>query len=70
MPPYIEKELNGDPAHLYQVGELVGFKMSFGNTGSQMIKNVKIRDFLPLNLEYVSSEIHGVYPYTSGLFLH
>ncbi len=70
VPPYIEKELNGDPTHLYQVGELVGFKMPFGNTGSKTIYNVKIRDFLPLNLEYVSSEIHGVKPYTSGLYMN
>lgn len=70
VPPYIEKDLLGDKDHKYQVGELVGFKMPFGNTGSKMITNVKVKDILPLNLEYVSSEIHGVTPYTSGLSIN
>ena len=69
VPPFIEKELEGDKNHKYKVGELVGFRMPFGNTGSKTIYNVSIKDFLPLNLEYVSSEIHGVSPYTKGLYL-
>lgn len=69
VPPFIEKELEGDENHKYKVGELVGFRMPFGNTGSKTIYNVSIKDFLPLNLEYVSSEIHGVSPYTKGLYL-
>ena len=69
IPPFIEKELEGDKNHKYKVGELVGFRMPFGNTGSKTIYNVSIKDFLPLNLEYVSSEIHGVSPYTKGLYL-
>ncbi len=68
VPPFIEKDLFGDKNHKYQIGELVGFKMPFGNTGAKTILNVKIRDILPLNLEYVSSEIHGVQPYTKGLY--
>jgi uncharacterized repeat protein (TIGR01451 family) len=59
-PPYIEKELQGDKEHLYQVGELVAFKMPFGNTGDKKIINVSIKDILPLNLEYVESSIYGV----------
>lgn len=43
--------------------------MPFGNTGTQTIRNVKIRDILPLNLAYVSSNIEGVSPILSGLYL-
>ena len=67
--PNIEKDLIGDKNHKYKVGELVGFRMPFGNTGSQTINNVKIRDILPLNLEYVSSAIQGVPSYTNGVYL-
>jgi uncharacterized repeat protein (TIGR01451 family) len=52
--------LQGDKEHLYQVGELVAFKMPFGNTGDKKIINVSIKDILPLNLEYVESSIYGV----------
>lgn len=67
-PPFIEKDILGEKNHKYKIGELVGFRMPFGNTGSETVYNVSIKDFLPLNLEYVSSEIHGVNPYTKGLY--
>jgi hypothetical protein len=42
--------------------------MVFKNTTNKAVKHAKIKDFLPLNLEYVSSEIHGVSPILSGLY--
>ena len=66
--PTIDKNLLGDKNHKYKVGELVGFKMVFKNTTNKAVKHAKIKDFLPLNLEYVSSEIHGVSPILSGLY--
>ena len=67
--PNIKKELTGPAGHRYAVGELVGFKMPFKNPHNIQINNVSVRDYLPQNLEYVSSEIHGVTPYVSGQFM-
>ena len=67
--PNIKKELTGPAGHKYAVGELVGFKMPFKNPHNVQINNVSVRDYLPQNLEYVSSEIHGVTPYVSGHFM-
>ena len=67
--PNIKKELTGPAGHKYAVGELVGFKMPFKNPHNVQINNVSVRDYLPQNLEYVSSEIHGVTPYVSGQFM-
>ena len=66
--PTIDKNLLGDKNHKYKVGELVGFKMVFKNTTNKAVIHAKIKDYLPLNLEYVSSEIHGVSPILSGLY--
>ena len=43
--------------------------MPFKNPRNVQINNVSVRDYLPQNLEYVSSEIHGVTPYVSGHFM-
>ena len=67
--PNIKKELTGPAGHRYTVGELVGFKMPFKNPHNVQINNVSVRDYLPQNLEYVSSEIHGITPYVSGQFM-
>ena len=67
--PNIKKELTGPAGHKYALGELVGFKMPFKNPHNVQINNVSVRDYLPQNLEYVSSEIHGVTPYVSGQFM-
>ena len=67
--PNIKKELTGPAGYKYAVGELVGFKMPFKNPHNVQINNVSVRDYLPQNLEYVSSEIHGVTPYVSGQFM-
>ena len=67
--PNIKKELTGPAGHKYAVGELVGFKMPFKNPHNVQINNVSVRDYLPQNLEYISSEIHGVTPYVSGQFM-
>ena len=67
--PNIKKELTGPAGHKYAVGELVGFKMPFKNPHNVQINNVSVRDYLPQNLEYVSSEIHGVTLYVSGQFM-
>ena len=67
--PNIKKELTGPAGHKYAVGELVGFKMPFKNPHNVQINNVSVRDYLPQNLEYVSSEIHGVTSYVSGQFM-
>ena len=65
--PTIDKELVWDKKHPYKVWELVGFKMVFKNTTNKTVRHAIIRDFLPLNLEYVSSDIHGVSPILSWL---
>ena len=36
--------------------------MPFANNTNDVVTKVSIKDFMPLNLEYVSSEIHGVNP--------
>ncbi|MBR4567855.1 DUF11 domain-containing protein [bacterium] len=33
------------------------FRVSFKNSSSENLSNVIVRDFLPLNVKYVSSEI-------------
>lgn len=57
--PTIKKDLQ-EVGKVYQEGDLVGFKMPFANNTKDTVNNVSIKDFMPLNLEYVSSEIHGV----------
>ncbi|MBQ9553697.1 hypothetical protein IJU97_01710 [bacterium] len=42
--------------------------MTFKNATTTTVKNAKIKDYIPLNLEYVSSEIHGVSPILSGIY--
>ena len=59
--PTIKKDLQ-EVGKVYQEGDLVGFKMPFANNTNDTVNNVSIKDFMPLNLEYVSSEIHGVNP--------
>ena len=59
--PTIKKDLQ-EVGKVYQEGDLVGFKMPFANNTNDTVNNVSIKDFMPLNLEYVSSEIHGVTP--------
>ena len=57
--PTIKKDLQ-EVGKVYQEGDLVGFKMPFANNTNDVVTKVSIKDFMPLNLEYVSSEIHGV----------
>ena len=57
--PTIKKDLQ-EVGKVYQEGDLVGFKMPFANNTNDTVNKVSIKDFMPLNLEYVSSEIHGV----------
>ena len=57
--PTIKKDLQ-ELGKVYQEGDLVGFKMPFANNTNDTVNKVSIKDFMPLNLEYVSSEIHGV----------
>ena len=57
--PTIKKDLQ-ELGKVYQEGDLVGFKMPFANNTNDVVTKVSIKDFMPLNLEYVSSEIHGV----------
>ena len=59
--PTIKKDLQ-EVGKVYQEGDLVGFKMPFANNTNDVVTKVSIKDFIPLNLEYVSSEIHGVNP--------
>lgn len=59
--PTIKKDLQ-EVGKVYQEGDLVGFKMPFANNTNDIVTKVSIKDFMPLNLEYVSSEIHGVNP--------
>ena len=59
--PTIKKDLQ-EVGKVYQEGDLVGFKMPFANNTNDVVTKVSIKDFMPLNLEYVSSEIHGVNP--------
>ena len=59
--PTIKKDLQ-EVGKVYQEGDLVGFKMPFANNTNDTVNNVSIKDFMPLNLEYVSSEIHGATP--------
>jgi len=49
---------------LYKPGDLVSFKINFANVGTSSIDNVIISDYLPLSLEYVTSQISNVAPYT------
>ena len=66
--PTIDKELMWDKDHPYKVWELVWFKMVFKNATNKTVKHAIIKDQLPLNLEYVSSEIYGVSPVKKGLY--
>lgn len=61
--PTIKKDLQ-ETGKVYQEGDLVGFKMPFANNTNETVNKVSIKDFMPLNLEYVSSEIdiQGVSP--------
>jgi uncharacterized repeat protein (TIGR01451 family) len=46
----------------YQVGDLVGWMISFANTGTGTAHNVILTDYLPVSLGYVSSHLYGVLP--------
>jgi len=46
----------------YRPGDIVTFKINFGNNNSTTFHNVVITDYLPLSLEYVNSQIFGVLP--------
>ena len=52
---------------LYHSGDLVSFKIDFANNGLSTANGVVLSDYLPAGLEYVSSQIYGVAPYTSAL---
>jgi uncharacterized repeat protein (TIGR01451 family)/fimbrial isopeptide formation D2 family protein len=41
----------------YHPGDLVGYKISFGNNGSGAATGIVIKDFLPKNLDFVSSQL-------------
>ncbi len=49
---------------LYQSWDLVAFRIDFGNSGSAIATNVVLSDYLPVSLDYVSSQIYGVTPYS------
>ena len=66
--PTIDKNLMWDKDHPYKVWELVGFKMVFKNTTNKAVIHAIIKDQLPLNLEYVSSEIYGVSSAKKGVY--
>lgn len=42
------------------------FRIDFANNSNAPIHNIVITDYLPLSLEYVSSQIFGIAPYTFG----
>ncbi len=48
----------------YQPGDIVTFKINFANLNTVPINNVVITDYLPGALEYISSQIVWVAPYT------
>jgi len=52
---------------LYHSGELVSFKIDFANNGPSTVNGVVVSDYLPAGLEYVSSQIYGVAPFTSTM---
>ncbi|MCX6823630.1 MAG: hypothetical protein NT085_00685 [candidate division SR1 bacterium] len=52
---------------LYHSGDLVSFKIDFTNNGLSTANGVILSDYLPAGLEYVSSQIYGVAPYTSAV---
>ncbi len=51
---------------LYHSGDLVTFKIDFANHGVSTVYNVIVSDYLPASLDYVTSQIVGVSPYTVG----
>jgi len=51
---------------LYHSGDIVSFKIDFANIGNTTTHHVVLSDYLPAGLEYVSSQIYGVSPYTFG----
>lgn len=51
---------------LYHSGDLVSFRIDFSNPGTVTVDNVVLTDYLPGGLDYVSSQIFGVSPYTFG----
>jgi uncharacterized repeat protein (TIGR01451 family) len=62
---YVKKELVTDV--LYHQGDIVVFKVNFGNNSSGTIYNITVEDNLPTSLDYVNSQIYGVTPpYTFG----
>lgn len=46
----------------YQEGDLVTFKVNFGNNSHMHMNNVEVSDYLPQSLDYVGSQIFGVTP--------
>jgi uncharacterized repeat protein (TIGR01451 family) len=50
----------------YHSGDLVSFRIDFANNWPTTVNNVVLSDNLPGGLDYVSSQIFGVAPYTMG----
>lgn len=48
---------------LYHSGDLVSFKIDFANNSPITMNNVVLTDYLPAGLEYVNSQIFGIFPY-------
>jgi uncharacterized repeat protein (TIGR01451 family) len=42
----------------FQVGDLVGYRIEFGNKGNAEAALVTLKDLLPQNLEFISSKIY------------
>ncbi len=53
----------------YASGDLVGYKIAFGNSGSAVAAMVSIKDYLPQNLNYVSSQLYINSSYSTGQYL-
>lgn len=46
----------------YHSGDLVGWRVDFGNNGTGIAHNVVLTDYLPASLTYVNSQLYGVTP--------
>jgi len=51
---------------LYNSGDLVSFRIDFANNGPSTVNNIVLSDYLPAGLDYVSSQLFDVAPYTSA----
>ncbi len=58
--PDISKNIEGEKTEWYLSWDTITFRVSFKNSSSENLSNVIVRDFLPLNVKYVSSEISWV----------